>query len=104
VALKVLSKVDDIGFATMTGEDVVRHPLVQKIVKAYDEYESKKARFEQAKPAPAKSVPTKAENKTEIKVEAKPEIKTEAAAKSAKSFGKSKNQGNNRYYSIIRKK
>ena len=41
VALKVLSKVDEIGFATLTGEDVVRHPLVQKIVKAYDEYESK---------------------------------------------------------------
>ena len=33
VALKVLSKVEDIGFATLTGEDVVRHPLVQKIVK-----------------------------------------------------------------------
>ena len=32
----VLSKVDDIGFATLTGEDVVRHPLVQKIVKAYE--------------------------------------------------------------------
>ncbi len=41
VALKVLSKVDEIGFATLTGDDVVRHPLVQKIVKAYDEYESK---------------------------------------------------------------
>ena len=44
VALKVLSKVDDIGFATLTGEDVVRHPLVQKIVKAYDEYESRKSK------------------------------------------------------------
>ena len=44
IALKVLSKVEDIGFATMTGADVVRHPLVQKIVKAYDEYESKKAK------------------------------------------------------------
>ena len=42
VALKVLSKVDDIGFATLTAADVVRHPLVQKIVNAYDEYESKK--------------------------------------------------------------
>ena len=41
VALQVLSKVEEIGFATLTGEDVVRHPLVQKIVKAYDEYESK---------------------------------------------------------------
>ena len=44
VALNVLSKVEEIGFATLTGEDVVRHPLVQKIVKAYDEYESKIAK------------------------------------------------------------
>ncbi len=44
VACKVLSKVEDIGFATLTGEDVVRHPLVQKIVKAYEEYEKKQSR------------------------------------------------------------
>jgi phosphate starvation-inducible PhoH-like protein len=47
VALKVLSKVDDIGFATLTGEDVVRHPLVQKIVKAYEVYEAKEQTREQ---------------------------------------------------------
>jgi len=41
VALKVLSKIDDIGFAELTSADVVRHPLVQKIVKAYDDYEAK---------------------------------------------------------------
>ncbi len=40
-ALKVLNKIDDIGFAYLTGQDVVRHPLVQKIVMAYDAYESK---------------------------------------------------------------
>ena len=40
-AIKVLSKIDDIGFAELTSADVVRHPLVQKIVKAYDEYEAK---------------------------------------------------------------
>jgi phosphate starvation-inducible protein PhoH and related proteins len=39
VATKVLKKVDGIGFCNLTSEDVVRHPLVQKIVKAYDEYE-----------------------------------------------------------------
>ncbi|MDO4438179.1 MAG: PhoH family protein [Eubacteriales bacterium] len=43
VALKVLAKIDDIGFAKLTAADVVRHPLVQKIVKAYDDYEAKKA-------------------------------------------------------------
>lgn len=39
VALKVLSKVEDIGICTLTGNDVVRHPLVQKIVNAYEVYE-----------------------------------------------------------------
>lgn len=40
-ALKVLSRVDEIGVSTLTSQDVVRHPLVQKIVKAYDAYEAK---------------------------------------------------------------
>ncbi|MEG1139062.1 MAG: PhoH family protein [Lachnospiraceae bacterium] len=41
VAMKVLGKVEDIGFSKLTSSDVVRHPLVQKIVKAYEEYEAK---------------------------------------------------------------
>jgi phosphate starvation-inducible PhoH-like protein len=41
VATKVLAKIDDIGFCTLTSKDVVRHPLVQKIVKAYDDFEAK---------------------------------------------------------------
>ncbi len=40
-AIKVLEKIDDIGFSYLTGEDVVRHPLVQKIVMAYEVYEKK---------------------------------------------------------------
>lgn len=40
-ATKVLKNVTDIGFSYLTSQDVVRHPLVQKIVKAYDVYESK---------------------------------------------------------------
>lgn len=39
VALRVLKPVEDIGICTLTSSDVVRHPLVQKIVKAYEEYE-----------------------------------------------------------------
>ena len=35
----VLKKVEDIAFCNLTSEDVVRHPLVQRIVKAYEEYE-----------------------------------------------------------------
>lgn len=41
VALKVLRDVDEIGFARLNNKDVVRHPLVQKIVKAYESYEEK---------------------------------------------------------------
>lgn len=41
VAENVLKNVSDIKFCTLTSKDVVRHPLVQKIVKAYEEYESK---------------------------------------------------------------
>ena len=40
-ALKVLSRIDDIGICELTSQDVVRHPLVQKIVTAYDEYENR---------------------------------------------------------------
>jgi phosphate starvation-inducible PhoH-like protein len=46
VALKVLSKIEDIGFSFLSSQDVVRHPLVQRIVKAYDAYEEKQKRFE----------------------------------------------------------
>ena len=39
VAIRVLKGISDIGFCTLSSEDVVRHPLVQKIVEAYDRYE-----------------------------------------------------------------
>ncbi|MCI8496086.1 MAG: phosphate starvation-inducible protein PhoH [Lachnospiraceae bacterium] len=39
VALRVLRNVEDIGICHLTSSDVVRHPLVQKIVKAYEDYE-----------------------------------------------------------------
>ena len=41
VALRVLKNIDDIGICNLTSKDVVRHPLVQKIVQAYDDYENK---------------------------------------------------------------
>ncbi|MDO4632981.1 MAG: PhoH family protein [Eubacteriales bacterium] len=47
VAAKVLHKVEGIEFCTLTSKDVVRHPLVQQIVLAYEAYEKKHA----AKPA-----------------------------------------------------
>ena len=41
VALKVLNKIDDISIVEFSSDDVVRHPLVQKIVSAYEAYEEK---------------------------------------------------------------
>ncbi len=41
IAVHVLEKMDDIGFSYLTSQDVVRHPLVQKIVKAYEDYEKR---------------------------------------------------------------
>lgn len=44
IASKVLKKVEGISFCTLTSTDVVRHPLVQKIVKAYESYEKRSLR------------------------------------------------------------
>ena len=40
-SLNVLKKIDSIGFIYFKSEDVVRHPLVQSIVEAYDQLENK---------------------------------------------------------------
>lgn len=41
-ALRILGRIDEIGICRLTSQDVVRHPLVQKIVSAYDAYEEGK--------------------------------------------------------------
>ena len=41
-AVRVLKRIDDIGFCYLSSSDVVRHPLFQKLVQAYDDYETKK--------------------------------------------------------------
>ena len=42
-AVEALKKIDGIEFCTLSSKDVVRHPLVQKIVEAYEKYEKKTA-------------------------------------------------------------
>ena len=42
VATKVLRDIPDIGFAELRSRDVIRHPLVMKIVEAYEKYEASK--------------------------------------------------------------
>ena len=40
VALKVVNGIEEIAVINFTSDDVVRHPLVQRIVNAYERYES----------------------------------------------------------------
>ena len=50
VAIRVLNKIDDIAFCNLTGDDVVRHPLVQKIVRAYETYEEGQSKKKERRP------------------------------------------------------
>ena len=47
IACRVLKNVEGIAFCKLTSKDVVRHPLVQKIVQAYENYEAKEQAREQ---------------------------------------------------------
>ena len=55
VALKVLKDVDEIGIIRLSNKDVVRHPLVQKIVEAYEKYEKKEQHREERRGTPRPS-------------------------------------------------
>ena len=57
VAMRVLEGIDDIAVCTLTGADVVRHRLVQKIIEAYEVYE-KRQPARQAAPQQAKTAGT----------------------------------------------
>ena len=41
VAMKVLDGIDDIAICRLTGADVVRHQLVQRIIEAYEIFDKK---------------------------------------------------------------
>ncbi len=47
-ASQVLEKIDGISFTWFANKDVVRHPVVQRIVSAYDAFDDRTARIEQA--------------------------------------------------------
>lgn len=49
IATKVLDGVDDVHFAKLSSKDVIRHPLVGKIVDAYDEAAAQKAQRDSQK-------------------------------------------------------
>lgn len=58
-ALRVLDGVEGITQCFLTEKDVVRHELVQRIVKAYAEYENKKGKGKPAAKPAGKRLPTR---------------------------------------------
>lgn len=58
-ALRVLDHVEGIAQCYLTEKDVVRHELVQRIVKAYAEYENKKGKGKPAAKPAGKRLPTR---------------------------------------------
>jgi phosphate starvation-inducible PhoH-like protein len=56
-AIEVLRTVDGVSFTFFTAKDVVRHPLVQRIVRAYEAHEHERAQADVA-PAPDERKPT----------------------------------------------
>lgn len=54
VAMKVLQNIDDIAICKLTGADVVRHQLVQKIIEAYEVYDKANPNQDKPKPKPTR--------------------------------------------------
>ncbi len=61
-AASVLKNVEEIGFSYLTNKDVVRHPLVQKIVHAYEKYEARE-KYKESRKASAGRTGSKNRNK-----------------------------------------
>lgn len=49
-AIKILDGIEDIGVSRLTNKDVVRHPLVAKIVAAYEKADTRKTKRESVTP------------------------------------------------------
>jgi len=45
IALKVVRNIEGIAICNLTSQDVVRHPLVQRIVEAYEKYDASKPKY-----------------------------------------------------------
>ena len=54
IAMKVLDGIEDIAVCTLSGSDVVRHRLVQKIIEAYEDFDRKNPEKAAVKKLPAK--------------------------------------------------
>ena len=54
IAMKVLDGIEDIAVCTLSGSDVVRHRLVQKIIEAYEDFDRKNPEKAAVKKLPSK--------------------------------------------------
>ena len=48
-AVQIIKDIEDIGICTLDHKDVVRHELVSRIIKAYEEYDQKRENKEKRK-------------------------------------------------------
>ena len=64
-AIKILDGVEDIAFCRFSEKDVVRHPLVQRIIKAYEVYDNAKNKQESRDDAFRKKVFMKIKEQSE---------------------------------------
>ncbi len=60
-AMRVLEGVEDIAICRLTGADVVRHVLVQRIIAAYEKYDARKLKTppKNTGTGPARGIPYK---------------------------------------------
>jgi len=87
-ARDLLTGVDGIGFCSLTDADVVRHPLVQKIIVAYERRDAEKAAASEAKKAAATDAEKAAANDAEQETAKNNErAATTTAAKDAPADG-----------------
>ena len=61
-AASVLKNVEEIGFSYLTNKDVVRHPLVQKIVHAYEKFEARE-KYKESRKTSARRTGSKSPNR-----------------------------------------
>lgn len=58
----MLKNVEEIGFSYLTNKDVVRHPLVQKIVHAYEKFEARE-KYKESRKTSARRTGSKSPNR-----------------------------------------
>jgi phosphate starvation-inducible PhoH-like protein len=86
-AIEVLSEVDDISFNFFNAEDVVRHPVVARIVRAYEIHDAEQERLRKERKEEALRL-----QREQAASEAKPETPASTPASNANTTKKDDSQ------------